>query len=75
MGKLNLYQKLLEIQKKIIWLKKDTDWNNYKYVSLSVSQSRSDSLVSSVLSVGSEQVFALFSTLTIYPGKSHRYFR
>jgi len=35
MGKLNLYQKLLEIQKKIIWLKKDTDWNNYKYVSWS----------------------------------------
>lgn len=35
MEKLNLYQKLLEIQKKIIWLKKDTDWNNYKYVSWS----------------------------------------
>lgn len=32
---LNLYQKLLDIQKKIMWLKKDSQWNNYKYVSWS----------------------------------------
>ena len=33
--KLNLYQKLLKIQEKIMWLKKDSDWDRYKYVSWS----------------------------------------
>lgn len=33
--KLNLYQKLLKIQEKVMWLKKDADWDKYKFVSWS----------------------------------------